>query len=92
MDHVAPLDQQLQRADDASTALITLSFSRLWDLLSPQQRQFALHLAEFEHFKPNPSPLDAEVGLCWGQLPESLRLSVLRAFAQLPDVYFLAPN
>lgn len=76
-------------SSDSIVAVVTLSFSRLWDLLSPLQRQFALHLAEpdrFESFTETPSVL---VGFAWAQLTEELRGEVLRAFAALPDVYYV---
>ncbi len=76
-------------SSDSIVAVVTLSFSRLWDLLSPPQRQFALHLAEPDRFESVTESLSVHVGFAWAQLPEHLRVEVLHAFADLPDVYYI---
>ena len=71
---------------ESRDAIISIRFFRLWDLLSPSQRQYALHLArpsQYEHVPDEPSPYTRAE---WDHLPAKLRLAILAEFAVLPDV------
>lgn len=73
-------------SDDSEFAFITLRFTRLWDILSVSQRQFALHLSDTESFPDLTDTPSLYTGQVWSVLPPSVRLKILTAFQQLPDV------
>lgn len=72
--------------DPTADAVISIQFSRLWDLLSVNQRQYALHLtnpATYPATTPIPSLYTA---YGWVDLPQSVRIAMLAEFRRLPGV------
>ncbi len=84
-----PCETQAQQdcSDPTVEAVITIYFMRLWDLLSFNQRQYALHLTDptsHPAATPSPSLLTAH---SWVDLPQSVRIAVLEEFKKLPGVF-----
>lgn len=73
--------------DKTIKATITLDFSRLWDLMSPYQKQYALHLSNPTRFPSVYEPDNNIVAFPWSELGVRLRASILDAFLLLPDVH-----
>lgn len=72
---------------NSTGAVIVLNFSRLWELFSPHQKQYALHLADPITFTSQYAP-EGEFPYCsWDILPPHIRILILESFRELPDVH-----
>ena len=81
---------QQNNLDPTADAVISIRFSRFWDLLSANQRQYALHLTNpttYPAATPVPSLYTA---YAWEDLPQSVRIAVLAEFKRLPGVFHIA--
>lgn len=71
----------------SSAAVITLDFSRLWDLMSIHQRQYALHLSNPTRF-PSQYAADNDYPFCaWAGLSPAMRIGILDQIVTLPGVH-----